>query len=169
MKARLKKALISAVTVIAVSGCAAVTTKYDAGLAPQYQVSASRATITVRTPYRFVGAAQFIEIQDGETKIGKLGRGGELTWGHEPGYVAIVTVRDTTPAHALIFPVDAGKTYILKAEVFQYPNNLTYCVPENFPPESVAFEDISKADDWGKSHLSSNWRVELKKLQLGLH
>jgi hypothetical protein len=69
------------------------------------------ATITIiRAATKGFAVPTYIE--DGSTPIAALGDGGKVTWRREPGYAALVT----SSMAAMIFPVEAGKTYTLEVK-----------------------------------------------------
>ncbi|MDA8171372.1 MAG: hypothetical protein M0Z48_06010 [Nitrospiraceae bacterium] len=165
MGMRFLRTFMLAIAVIAVSGCAGTRLTDDALM--HYQVSADRATIIVKRPC-VLGLGRTFYVQDDKSEIGKIGTCGKLTWGHEPGYIAVLAINDHKQAsQVIIFPVEVGKTYKL---VYEVKGAYVYFEPGNFPQELIAFEDESKPEFWGGlSPLPNKWQIELKKLQKGQH
>lgn len=139
-------------------GCTG-TAKFDNSFT-QNQASLDKATIKVIRSGSWVGGAVPAGVQDGTTKIGVLGPGGELKWYRDPGYVAVIASRaGNEPTHVVIFLAEAGKTYSLATEI-HYAGRFTL-EPKNFPKELIVYELKSESAD---IPLPDVWKIELSKL-----
>ena len=141
-----------------VTGCAS-TMKFNNNLTKATS-SPNAATIKVSRSSSWAAGAPVFGIQDGTTKIGELGPGGELTWYREPGYVAIITsLGSYSPSHVIIFPVEAGKTYELSTHM--HFGRLMSSAPDNFSKNIIVYEKMAESED---TPLNNSWADELAKL-----
>lgn len=154
------------VMAISLSGCAG--TSEIASVSTEHQVPSALATITVRRPCGFFAGGVPIFVEDETGEVGRPGPCGQITWGREPGYVALIALNPAnTPMHVLIFPVVAGKTYTLVEKI--QAGGYCHLEPQNFGRELIVFEEEGKPNFWGKVQVPKRWESELKKLQSGQH
>ena len=152
------KLIIVVSAVFLVSGCAN-TMKFNNNLTKATS-SPNTATIKVSRSSSWLAGAHVFGIQDGTTKIGELGPGGELTWYREPGYVAIITSFGSyTPTHVIIFPVEASKKYELSTH--QHLGRRMSSAPDNFSKDIIVYERMEESGD---TPLNNSWIEELAKL-----
>jgi hypothetical protein len=150
---------------LATSGCAG-TVRYESKFS-RMRPSPDTATIRVTRSGSIVGAANGVLVRDDQTRIGVVGWSSEVTWSREPGFVAVVagfTMSDGKDilTHALIFPVEAGKTYTLSSKI----RGGCYLQPEDFSREQVAFEErLDAVLNLDRKSISDEWTKELARLQ----
>src|SRR5208337_323638 len=160
-------AIILPIILLSLSGCASTVKTSD--VPTPNQMSPGQATIKIIRTCTPLGAAVFVAIQDGGKIIGNVAPCGELTWDHEAGYAAIITNTEfdfstLIPSHVLIFPVQTGKTYILRVK--SSPSGF-YCEPENFEKNVVAYTEKRRYAVWNQtSAISHKYIYEWTKLQI---
>jgi hypothetical protein len=145
------------------TGCATATTVCP--LSPRALTnSPGSATITVKRSGSILGGASTAGIQDGSTRIGILGPGGQLTWHRDPGYVALVTLSEcVSPSHVLIFHAEADKTYTVNLEFVTGGGHRF--VPEGFAKDIIVGEWKSKDVQLGRHSMSDAWVEKFRMLE----
>lgn len=156
-----KTCLLLAATLLI--GCATAATVCP--LSPRALTnSPGSATITVKRSGGMLGGASTAGIQDGSTRIGILGPGGQLTWHRDPGYVALVTLSEcVSPTHVLIFRAEAGKTYTVGLEFVTGGGHRF--TSESFGRDVIVGEWKSKDVQLGRNSMSSAWVEKFRMLE----
>lgn len=146
------------------TGCAS-TQRFEH---PYSGIGSSQETATikiVRPP--IVGAIGAALVRDGDVAIGLLGAGDEIFWKREPGFVAVLcgSRRDGLDLlyHAIIFPVQGGKTYTIRLSV----GGGAFLTPLDFAQEQIAFEERVGKGGFGPPAevISADWKAELARLK----
>jgi hypothetical protein len=155
------KSIILATLLFIISGCGASSVRYKSDLTSSL-TSSEKATIRLSRPSGF--AAKFVatDVNDGMTKIGLLGPGDELVWTREPGYVAINIGIQGNTTHAIIFPVEAGKTYSMITN-FHMPSWF-WIEPDNFRKEIIVYDLKADGTEGANGIFDGFWKLELKRL-----
>jgi hypothetical protein len=125
------------------------------------------ATIKIVRPM-LVGAVSAALVRDADVAIGLLGSGDEITWKREPGFVAVLCGwRNEVDGsdflnHAIIFPVQAGKTYTIRLSV----GGGAFLTPIDFAQEQIAFEERSAKGGLlpATEGITDDWKAELARL-----
>jgi hypothetical protein len=160
---RLLSLMLLLIAAILQTGCAS-TQRFEH---PYSGVGSSQETATiriVRSP--IVGAIAAALVRDGDVPIGLLGAGDEIFWKREPGFVAVLCGWRIDGSdklnHAIIFPVQGGKTYTIRLSV----GGGAFLTPLNFAQEQIAFEERSAKGGLSLPTvgISADWKAELERL-----